>query len=157
MLSDGAGDRSAGDDWAEGDCACDDRADDMADDRTVRALVVPVLEGLDRAASEHSPTAEQSGVTVTVTGPAVSTGMIAPCLVIYVTISADALALLPFMKARSLTEADRLYNSPPVTSAEANAMSAAAPAKKTERIVSVLMERVMFESDGIVLRQWKEN
>ncbi len=54
------------------------QGDSEADDRTVRALVVPVLVRLDGAASEHSPTAVQSYcVTVTVTDP-VSTGTTAP-------------------------------------------------------------------------------
>ena len=52
---------------------------DKADDRTVRALVVPALGILDRVALGHSPAAVQSdGKTVTVTGPAVSIGTKGP-------------------------------------------------------------------------------
>lgn len=57
--------------------------------------MVPVLVGLDRAASEHSPAAEQSdAVTVTYTDP-VSTGIAPPCeFVVKATIPATMLAVL---------------------------------------------------------------
>ena len=54
--------------------------DSEADNRTVKALVVPVLVGLVWAASEHSPAAEQSVKVVVTVTDSVSTGTIAPWL-----------------------------------------------------------------------------
>ena len=56
-------------------CDC---AEARAEDKMVRALMLPVLMGLDRAALEHSPMVQSDAATVTVTSSVVNTGINAP-------------------------------------------------------------------------------